>query len=536
MAEKSSNFSRFGDPSTSPIHPLLSSSSPSSIQDPTHSDSDQSCYIQITYNHASRQIKDIPILLLFSLCFLSTFAFGIFASINRNPSFKIASSFVYDSNNKSCRVPDSITHHSNSISSSNSDVVIDGLILAIVVTSVLSGPFALSVLWLLKRYCKQVVYFTVPFFVLLPVSINIYWFAACMINSTCSKEFPLAYRILVLVFVFLVIGVLIWIVVINWNRIELTALIIGISSNALWANLRLFIVLPCLTLGLLVYYVPIVVFLVFANENGKIVVREKKSGEYYCDWKRDIWVSGYYGLAIVTMIWSAAAMVEAQTYVISGTIAQWYFSKGNSTTRKSLRNSLRNGFGASFGTVCLSGSLICVVRIVRTLVDTARQENVSGMTNMLFKCCVNALFSAFDFLNKFAIYFAAITGEAYCSSAKMTYELLKRNLLCTAFVETVSTRLLSGIISVFSAAYAILVCAVAYGVSDLGAGSYIIGAMSWVLLMVVMVYVVGVIDDVIDTIYVCYAIDRDRGDVCRPEIHQVYAQLPIYRSYRSSLL
>lgn len=403
------------------------------------------------------------------------------------------------------------------------------------VTSVLSGPFVLCVLWLLKSYCKQVVYFTVPFFVLLPVSINVYWFAACMISSTCSKAFPLAYRILVLVFVFLLIGVLIWIVVINWDRIELTALIIGISSNALWANLRLFIVLPCLTLGLVVCYVPIVVFLVFANENGKIVVREK-SGEYYCDWKKDAWVSSYYGLAFVTMIWSAAAMVEAQAYVIGGTIAQWYFSKGDSTTRKSLRKSLRNGFGASFGTVCLSGSLICFVRIVRALVDAARQENASGMANMLFKCCVNALFSAFDYLNKFAIYFATITGEAYCPSAKMTYELLKRNLLCTAFVETVSTRLLSGIISVFSAAYAILICAIAYGVSDLGANSYLIGAISWALLMVVMVYVVAVINNVIDTIYVCYAIDRDRGDVCRAEIHQVYVQLPIYRSYRPSLL
>lgn len=91
------------------------------------------------------------------------------------------------------------------------------------------------------------------------------------------------------------------------------------------------------------------------------------------------------------------------------------------------------------------------------MVDTARQENASGIVNLVLRCFVNSLLSAVDFLNKFTINFAAITGEAYCSSARMTYELLKRNLLSTVFVETVSTRILAGIIFVLSAIYAILV-------------------------------------------------------------------------------
>lgn len=139
---------------------------------------------------------------------------------------------------------------------------------------------------------------------------------------------------------FLVIGVVVWIVVVNWHRVELTVNIIGVASHALWRNLGLFGVLPALTLGLVVYYVPIVVFLVFANENGEIVVRYK-SEEYYCAWKQDSWVPAYYALGILTMLWSAAAMVEAQVYVTSGTIAQWYFSKDDSGPRRSIRSSLR---------------------------------------------------------------------------------------------------------------------------------------------------------------------------------------------------
>lgn len=97
------------------------------------------------------------------------------------------------------------------------------------------------------------------------------------------------------------------------------------------------------------------------------------------------------------------------------------------------------------------------MRVVRAAVDSARQEDTPGFFILILRCCVNALMTAIDFLNKFTINFAAITGEAYCSSAKMTYELLKRNLLSAVFVETVSTRLLAGIAFVLSAIYTVVV-------------------------------------------------------------------------------
>ncbi|KAK9183777.1 hypothetical protein WN943_024122 [Citrus x changshan-huyou] len=330
------------------------------------------------------------------------------------------------------------------------------------------------------------------------------------------STFGLVYRILVLVFVFLIIGVLVWIFVANWHRIELTVQIIGIASDALSKNLGLFVALPLLTLGLVVYYAPIVVFLVFARLNGKIVPKES-NGEYKCVWKQDSWVPAYFALAILTMLWSLTSMVEAKAYVISGTIAQWYFSKEDTKPKWSIRSSLRNAFGPSSGSICLSGLLICMVRIVRAAVDSARQEDVPGFVNLILRCCVNALLSAVDFLNKFTINFAAITGEAYCSSARMTYELLKRNLLSAVFVETVSTRLLAGIIFVISAVYTIAVCAILKGVRDLGIYSYLVAALAFVLLIFVLGYFVHVLDNVIETVYVCYAIDRDRGEVYKPE-------------------
>lgn len=402
------------------------------------------------------------------------------------------------------------------------------------ITLVLSVPFALALLLLLKRYTKQIVYASLPFFIVIPIFFNVYWFVACTLSSSCSDAFPFVYRVLVLVFVFLVIGIIIWIFVVNWHRIELTVRIIGVASDALSKNLVLFGVLPCLILGLAVYFAPIVLFLVFARLNGKIVPSES-SGTYSCVWKQDSWVPAYYALAILTMLWSATAMVEAQVYVISGTVAQWYFSKDDSTPNRSIRSSVRNAFGPSFGTVCVSGLLLCAVRVIRAVVDSARQENGSGMVNFVLRCCVSSLLTAVEFLNKFTVNFAAITGEAYCPSAKMTYELLKRNLLSPVFVETVSTRLLAGITFVLSAIYAIAVCAILKAVSDLGIDAYFVAALAWVLLIMVLGYFVHVLDNVIDTVYVCYAIDRDKGDVCKQEVHEVYVHLPISRNHRSSV-
>ncbi|CAI8616819.1 unnamed protein product [Vicia faba] len=498
------------------------------------SDSNQQ-YLHISYNHGPRSFKDLPFLILFLLFVLSTFAFGIFSIFHRNNHSTI-SSYTYDSNTTSCTIINpslSISSPSSSTFLSSSSPFVKDLTWTLVITFVISLPMCWSLLLLLKHYTKHLVYASIPFFIVIPIFLNVYWFVACTLETSCSDAFPLVYRILVLGFVFLVIGVIVWILVVNWHRVELTVRIIGVASDALSWNMGLFGVLPCLTIGLFVYYVPIVVFLVLAKYNGKVVPKKLHSG-YGCVWKEDSWVPAYFALAILTMLWSAAAMLEARVYVISGTIARWYFSKDLETPTKSLRTSLRNAFGPSSGTVCLSGLLVFVVRVVRFVVDNARQEGTPGLVNIVLRCCVNAILTAVDFLNKFTINFAAITGEAYCSSARMTYELLRRNLLSAVFVETISSRLLVGIVFVLSAIYTIVACVILKAATNLGSDAYFVAAAAWLLLIVVLGFLVHVLDIVIDTIYVCYAIDRDRGEVCKQDVHEVYVHLPISRSMRQS--
>ncbi|XP_031476601.1 uncharacterized protein LOC116248126 [Nymphaea colorata] len=526
-----------------PSQPLLLHKNPPSEAPPVESradeiDSSSNPYPPIAFNYGPRRFHDLPFLFLFIIFVLCTICFGIFCITNHNSNYSNVSSFAYDTNTSSCKVSSSLLVERGLWSWLNRSNVeansfLKDLVWTLVITAVLSVPFLFGILLLLKNYAKQVVYASLPFFVLIPVFFNVFWFVACTVGENCRESFPLVYRILALLFVFLVIGVIVWIIVANWHRIELTVRILATSANALEHNKGLFVLLPSLTLALLIYFVPIVVFLIFARFNGKIEPQlSESSGDYSCVWKQDRWVPAYYALAILTMLWSIAVMIEAQVYIISGTVAQWYFAKDDSMMRRRIRNSFRNAFGPSFGTVCFSGLLIAAIRFVRAAVDSARREDSTGVVNLILRCCVNFLLSAIDFLNKFTIIFAAIAGESYCSSSRMTYELLRRNLLSAVVVETVSTRILLGITFVISAIYAIVVCAILRAVSDLGADVYLIAVFAWLLLFVVFSFFIHVLDNVIDTIYICFAIDRDKTEVCKPDVHEVYIQLPLTRSER----
>eukprot|EP00252_Welwitschia_mirabilis_P001980 TRINITY_DN11937_c0_g2_i2.p1 TRINITY_DN11937_c0_g2~~TRINITY_DN11937_c0_g2_i2.p1 ORF type:complete len:502 (+),score=29.32 TRINITY_DN11937_c0_g2_i2:285-1790(+) len=451
-------------------------------------------YVPLSYNSGRRNFQDILFLLVFVLLVLATFAFGLFAVAHRNKSYGNLGSFVFNRNSSTCarymllesiplvdgaRVSDLLElgfHEGLTQFSLYSQLqeaglkkhFVNDLTWTLVITLLLSIPIASTLLWILKSYTRQLVYACLPFFVLIPFIINVFWFVACIFNTECKNTITLASRIFIFLFIFVLCVIIAWIIISNWHRVELTISIVHTASEALSSNLGLLLVLPSLTIALLVYYVPIIVFLVFAQSNGKVVPNPKvaesgyvcggSSGVQCCVWKQDSWVPAYFALAIITMLWSLTVMIEAQVYIISGTIGQWYFFQAETSPPGSLRNSVRNAFGPSFGTVCFSGIVFGLVRLVRTVVDNARDEAQEGFLYSCLRCCADFVFASIEFLNKFTVNFAAITGQGYCSSAKMSYELLKRNLLSTVVVETISTRILLGIIFVVTVVYAIVVC------------------------------------------------------------------------------
>ena len=182
-------------------------------------------YPPITLNSGPRQFRDLIFCILFLFLVIATFVFGICASALRNPNYSRVSSFSFDFNSSSCVL--------SRVRSSDSPFYLDSsplpnyLVLTLVITLILSLPILFLVLWLLKKFPKQIVYGSTPFFVIIPTLLNVYGFVACTLKENCRESFPLAYRVIVLIFVFLIIGVIAWIIFVNWHRIELTSKILG---------------------------------------------------------------------------------------------------------------------------------------------------------------------------------------------------------------------------------------------------------------------------------------------------------------------
>lgn len=80
------------------------------------------------------------------------------------------------------------------------------------------------------------------------------------------------------------------------------------------------------------------------------------------------------------------------------------------------------------------------------------------------------------------------------------------------------------------------VCVILKAATNLGVDSYFVAAMAFVVLIVILGFLVHVLDNVIDTVYICYAVDRDKGDVCKADVHEIYVHLPISRNNNPSYL
>lgn len=50
--------------------------------------------------------------------------------------------------------------------------------------------------------------------------------------------------------------------------------------------------------------------------------------------------------------------------------------------------------------------------------------------------------------------------------------------------------------------------------------------LSWFILFVVFVTFIRVLSNVIDTVYICYAMDKDQGVTSSHEVHNVFVLLP----------
>ncbi|KAG0567489.1 hypothetical protein M758_7G139600 [Ceratodon purpureus] len=517
------------------------------------------------YNVGVRPFQDISFAIIFLLLILVSVAFGIYGVVHANPDYQWIEGAKYKPG-KGCSIPTDL--RSEPMSNSDARWQIAYVIMPQVLkkalfqegapsntpiwitlglTLALSGPFALGVLYLLRERTKELVYATLPFIVLLPIALNLTWFILCQRSTECKAQFDPKGQITLFGIILLMCILMIYVIYTSWDRIQLTIRVVKTSSQALYQNLALIFILPSLSLALVVFCVPIVTFMGFAYTNGKLVpnpdmiehpTRQCGGADTpCCVWEPAAWVPYYNYLSGFALLWSAMIIAQIQVFTISGTIAQWYFAQAGSSSANATKRALSVAFGPSFGTACFAGLVVAIVRVIRGAVNKADNEQAQESALAIFvRACLQWILDAVEFFTRFTSNFAAITGDSFCASASMTYDLLRRNMLSTVLVEVISDRLLSMVTFVLTVAYALLV----YGVLSLSTSlakdqRLIVSALSWLILFLVLVLFVRVLSNIIDTVYICYAMDKDHGVASKPEVHDVLVLLPASREDNPSL-
>lgn len=253
----------------------------------------------------------------------------------------------------------------------------------------------------------------------------------------------------------------------------------------------------------------------------------------------------YLALLGVALTWFTMLLGEIKLFTVAGAVAQWYFIpavpaasgavlKAQPPRRRVLR-SLGHALGASFGTLCAASALLTLVSYLRQALDAAekraRDENkVVAIIAMIVVAILRVVLSLVEFLTRFTTVRAAITGEGFIDAAHGSLNLMRRNALDAFGVWWLPPFIVGNCGLMLSVAFGFIV----YGASTLvyqeagpnDRSCTLLGVAAGIVAYIVLSFLAGLLLNILDAVFVCFAWDRDTARVTREDVHVVLKQLP----------
>jgi uncharacterized membrane protein required for colicin V production len=320
-----------------------------------------------------------------------------------------------------------------------------------------------------------------------------------------------------------------------------------VSAAGLHANPGLIVFAVAVKLVEFVVVLPIFAFMFVSYTNGKVVPNGAREGRESCvdaqgqavpccAWSPDTWVPFYMTFASITMLWTIFTVGQLRVYVMSGTIAQWYFAPAgvsNSNKGTTIR-SIKHALGPSFGSLSFGAAILTLVELARNAMEQARQNSSNdGMAIFwsLLSFFMECFFQIIEYLTKFATIMASITGEDFMTAGRKATDLLARNFLKSYGVWWFPPVVMQSCAFLLSLVWGLIVFSFYWlashshkqGTSE----SIALGALSFFIALVVLSFFSSVLLAVVDATYLCYAIDKDTQTITKQEVHDVFSQVPV---------
>ncbi|KAG2453175.1 hypothetical protein HYH02_002499 [Chlamydomonas schloesseri] len=356
-------------------------------------------------------------------------------------------------------------------------------------------------------------------------------------------------------------------------QVELVTRLLGLAGRGLSANPGLVPMALFLQVFLLALLeLPLLLASVAAYMNGSVAYNSQRAdggaattpeqcvdadGDQVlcCTWQVEPWVPGYLGLVGVAMTWSMFLAFQVKMFTVAGATAMWYFeprqqqqqeAAGGGRGRAGRSRTLTClGFaaGSSLGSLCCGSAVLTAVAMIRQAMQKARQERDR---NLLFACaaaCLGLLLSLVEYVTRFATVRAAITGEAFFAAGRNVVALLSRNAMDAFGVWWLPPMILQSCSFIVSLCWAVAVAWISYATTwshqqpapgtpaaaagnQAAASAALTAVFAFLAAWAVLGFLASLLLNIIDSLFVCFALDRDAGQVSSVEVHAVLVKLP----------
>jgi len=299
------------------------------------------------------------------------------------------------------------------------------------------------------------------------------------------------------------------------NELKLCTNLLKVAAEGLQENMKLIwiIVLKCI---LLIGALPHIAGIVYASKRGRYIHENDK-----CIWEMENWTMGYIPFACLNVVWYVMLLFDMRLYIISGTISKWYMQTGN----VKIYNEVLNAISNSFGSLCFSSLIMTIVQFIRGIFENISDNRNRSIAEVIVNSCAQCILAFVEFMTKFAVIQMSMTGESFCKASKTVTDLLKRNGMSSYGVWWIPPMIMHTTTAAVTGLVTIVTLYVSKSrfskenLTELGIAiclsTFVIFSMFNTLML-----------NIIDTIYLCYAKDKDDEKITRQDIHDVYEKIP----------
>lgn len=321
------------------------------------------------------------------------------------------------------------------------------------------------------------------------------------------------------------------------NELDLCARLFKVSSKALSENWQLMPVNA--GFGLLVATVKVgMLSMIVGAVLTFDVIPVGAVGVYACTPQlQDDWHNFFtYGMFIVT--WFGFWALETRDYIVGDTIGAWYWhgARGASTTR-----AVKHAFCSHFGTMAFAGG---VMYFVEWLKKKAQYRGNNPLICMA-ACIARCILSYIEYLCKMSVLMTSITGKSFLDSGQEVVTLFTSSfgsMRASTGVWWIPAMIIGAFVKLASFGFAAMAGYFMYqqlqDQSDSVAGQQAcsdvqlpltlgigIGVVVLFLMLFLLSFFGQILLTTVDTIYLCFLIDRSKGVVTHQDLHNILSEV-----------